>query len=171
MIDFYPPDIRRFKFVWEALTHKIRNKEVIVIDKVVRELKKHKSQKQFVDDFLSNINDYLEKSSAQSNAEIIRIYEQNRDTLKGNFNNFSKDSSADLSLIGVVYSLNNQPKNQSGQPPLMKPEENQVFILTDEIMPNTPDKQGRKKLNIPSFAELVGIECLELKDSINRILR
>ena len=63
-----------------------------------------------------------------------------------------------MSLIGNAHFLQDE-------------ENKKVFILTDEIMPSTADKDGKVKLNIPSLAKRCNIECKELRDSVNELFQ
>lgn len=150
MKEYYPTEDKKFDFIWEKLKEKIRNGEIIIIDKVFNELKEGKDNK-FIQNFLEEFKEYKFKTDEEDNVPIVKAYEDNEQDFKGNFERFTKESSADLSLIGTAKKLD-------------------ASILTDEIMPGRPEGTKSVKLNIPSLAEKVGVECFELRGRVNIIL-
>ena len=51
MLSYYPPDNSEFAFIWEKLKEKIRNGEILIIDKVFKELQRIQDNN-FVREFL-----------------------------------------------------------------------------------------------------------------------
>ncbi|MDE0243257.1 MAG: DUF4411 family protein [Candidatus Kaiserbacteria bacterium] len=88
------------------------------------------------------------KIAEEDSVEIAKMYEKNKEKLRGDFDTFSKPPSADIHLIGHARKIGAE-------------------ILTDEIMPRKDGNTKAVKLNIPSLADHCRVKCHELKDSIN----
>lgn len=152
MFDFYPLKDPRFKFVWDCLLTEINQGEIIVIDKVYKELKDPKNlEKDGVRDILDKIKPKVQPSNERDNIVVIQKYDSHRAKFKKvSFDRFARQTSADLSLICYANKV-------------------RANILTNEILTDR-DRHGRKKLNIPSLAELLEVKCFELRYSITKII-
>lgn len=155
MLSYYPMDDERFNFVWESLANKIKSKEIILLDVVYKELQKIKNKE--VNEFLKNFVDDLESTDQNDYVKIVSLYENNKNKFQGSFERTfgiteHKKTNADPYLIAKAMEIENS------------------VILTDEIMPQSPNKKGKKKLNIPSLAKEAEIESYTLRKNIKLII-
>ena len=153
ILTYYPIDIQNFKFIWDKLEEKIKNNEIILLNVVYKELKSIQNDK--FQNYLAKFDNLLEPTNQNDYIEIIDLYQKNQNKLKGSFQHTfgtaKKKINADPYLISKAIEIEGS------------------VILTNEIMPNKPDNNGKKKLNIPSLAEYAKIKCLELRNSVDII--
>ena len=144
MLEYYPIEREEFNFIWESLKSKILNDEIYLSKKVYKELEEIKDDS--VNEYLKNFTEKLIKANKEYEIKLAEIYEDNKNYFSGSFDKFSKEDSADFGLIALV--LKEKTNNQI------------VTVLCDEILPLKANKKNKKKLNIPSLCERIGIECL-----------
>ena len=158
MLQYYEMSDSRFSFIWDSLLTKVKTEEIILCSKVIKELDNFLTKgANNLKDFLDNLKDVKPKEENQFYIrEVVKTYEKNKSKFKGSFERFAIETSADLSLIAIALEY--------------KEIGDECFILTDEIMPSIPDNSNKIKLNIPSLAKLLEIECIKSEKGITIFL-
>ncbi|MDD9868062.1 MAG: DUF4411 family protein [Candidatus Campbellbacteria bacterium] len=185
MLEFYPPKDPRFKFVWEKLEKKIKNKEILVIDKVFEELKKEKEDSESIKELSQKTT--KEKLAMGKKFKEQKEQKEENDFIKNLLQRIEpyKEKTHEEDSIGIMKKYDKNADwfrgnkdtiaNEKADLPLIAKANKlqskglEAIILTDEIMPTTSKDTKRVKLNIPTLAQLFNIKCLQLRHSINII--
>lgn len=154
MAQYYEISDSRFSFIWDSLFEKIKTGKIIVPSKVLKELKKYSQQNSdYLKEFLNKLTNIESKEENPIYVQkVIKTYETNKTNFRGSFDRFAVESSADLSIIAIALEF-----KETGD---------DCLILTDEILASIRDKSNKIKLNIPSLAKLLGIDCIKSEKGV-----